>query len=86
MVSVAELNRWLGEKAEEMGAYVLSETTGNKLLIEDGKVVEHGPTDQVFNHATDAYTRLLLESIPGKRRGPTGRAERRADYAEPVRD
>ena len=39
VVSVAELNRWLGEKAEEMGAYVLSETTGNKLLVEDGKVV-----------------------------------------------
>ena len=28
VVSVAELNRWLGEKAEEMGAYVLSETVG----------------------------------------------------------
>ena len=39
VVSVAELNRWLGEKAEEMGAYVLSETVGAKLLVEDGKVV-----------------------------------------------
>ena len=28
VVSVAELNRWLGEKAEEAGAYVLSETVG----------------------------------------------------------
>ena len=37
VVSVAELNRWLGEKAEEMGAYVLSETTGHKLLVEDGQ-------------------------------------------------
>ena len=33
VVSVAELNRWLGEKAEEMGAYVLSETVGAKLLV-----------------------------------------------------
>src|SRR5919106_2853460 len=35
VVSVAELNRWLGERAEEAGAYVLSETTANKLLVED---------------------------------------------------
>ena len=39
VVSVAELNRWLGEKAEEAGAYVLSETVGAKLLVEDGAVV-----------------------------------------------
>ena len=28
VVSVAELNRWLGERAEEAGAYILSETVG----------------------------------------------------------
>src|SRR5215216_7728176 len=39
VVSVAELNRWLGEKAEEAGAYILSETVGAKLLVEDGNVV-----------------------------------------------
>src|SRR3954463_14099024 len=39
VVSVAELNRWPGAKAEEMGAYVLSETSGQKLLVDDGKVV-----------------------------------------------
>src|SRR3954467_7477007 len=39
VVSVAEFNRWLGEKAEEMGAYILAETTGHKLLVEDDKVV-----------------------------------------------
>ena len=39
VVSVAELNRWLGERAEEAGAYVLSETAGAKLLVEDGPVV-----------------------------------------------
>ena len=39
VVSVAELNRWLGEKAEEAGAYILSETVGAKLLVEDGTVV-----------------------------------------------
>ena len=39
VVSVAELNRWLSEKAEEAGAYILTETTGHKLLVEDDKVV-----------------------------------------------
>jgi electron-transferring-flavoprotein dehydrogenase len=39
VVSVAELNRWLAEKAEEAGAYILSETSGYKLLVEDGAVV-----------------------------------------------
>src|SRR3954449_4265414 len=39
VISVAELNRWLGEKAEEAGAYVLAETVGAKLLVEDDKVV-----------------------------------------------
>jgi electron-transferring-flavoprotein dehydrogenase len=39
VVSVAELNRWLSDKAEEAGAYILTETTGNKLLVEDDLVV-----------------------------------------------
>src|ERR671922_980008 len=39
IVSLAELNRWLGERAEEAGAYVLSETVAAKLLVEDDTVV-----------------------------------------------
>jgi electron-transferring-flavoprotein dehydrogenase len=35
VVSVAELTRWLSEKAEEAGAYILTETTGHKLLVEE---------------------------------------------------
>ena len=38
VVSVAELNRWLSDKAEEAGAFILTETTGHKLLVEDGVV------------------------------------------------
>ena len=34
VVALAELNRWLAEKAEEAGAYLLTETTGNKLLVD----------------------------------------------------
>ncbi|HVS29441.1 MAG TPA: electron-transfer flavoprotein:ubiquinone oxidoreductase [Solirubrobacteraceae bacterium] len=38
IVSVAQLTRWLAERAEEGGAYILSETAAAKLLIEDGAV------------------------------------------------
>jgi electron-transferring-flavoprotein dehydrogenase len=38
VVSVAELSRWLAGKAEEAGAYLLTETAAAKLLVEDGVV------------------------------------------------
>src|SRR3954451_6468287 len=39
VVSVAELSRWLAEKAEEAGAYLLTETAASKLLVEGGVTV-----------------------------------------------
>src|SRR3954449_8658997 len=39
VTSVAQLGRFLGEKAEELGVYILPETSGYKLLEEDEKVV-----------------------------------------------
>jgi electron-transferring-flavoprotein dehydrogenase len=39
VTSIAQLGRWLSEKAEEAGVYVLGETAAAKLLVEDGKVV-----------------------------------------------
>jgi electron-transferring-flavoprotein dehydrogenase len=38
IVSVAELSRWMAERAEEAGAYILTETSAAKLLVEDGTV------------------------------------------------
>jgi electron-transferring-flavoprotein dehydrogenase len=38
MVSVAELSRWLASKAEEAGAYILTETSAQQLLVEEGVV------------------------------------------------
>jgi electron-transferring-flavoprotein dehydrogenase len=35
VTSVAKLSRFLGEQAEELGAYLLTETSADKLLIED---------------------------------------------------
>src|ERR687896_1619758 len=39
VTSVAQLGRWLSEQTEEAGVYILGETTGHKLLVEDGTVV-----------------------------------------------
>jgi electron-transferring-flavoprotein dehydrogenase len=39
VTSVAQLGRWLGEKAEEGGVYVLGETAAATLLVEDGRAV-----------------------------------------------
>jgi electron-transferring-flavoprotein dehydrogenase len=39
VTSIAQLGRWLAEKAEEAGVYVLGETAAAKLLVEDGRVV-----------------------------------------------
>ncbi|MGI8596149.1 MAG: 4Fe-4S dicluster domain-containing protein [Thermoleophilaceae bacterium] len=38
VVSVAELGRWLAERAEEAGVYVLPETAATRLLVDDGVV------------------------------------------------
>jgi electron-transferring-flavoprotein dehydrogenase len=38
VTSIAQLGRFLGEKAEEAGVYILPETAAYKLLVEDGVV------------------------------------------------
>src|SRR3954453_18496737 len=39
VTSIAQLGRWLSEKAEEAGVYILGETAADKLLVEEGQVV-----------------------------------------------
>jgi electron-transferring-flavoprotein dehydrogenase len=39
VTSIAQLGRWLAEKAEAAGVYILGETAATKLLVEDGQVV-----------------------------------------------
>jgi electron-transferring-flavoprotein dehydrogenase len=39
VTSVAQLGRWMAQQAEEAGVYILSETSGHKLLVDDGRVV-----------------------------------------------
>ena len=39
VTSIAQLGRWLSEKAEEAGVYILGETAATRLLVEGGQVV-----------------------------------------------
>jgi electron-transferring-flavoprotein dehydrogenase len=39
VVSLSQLGRWLGARAEEGGATILPETVGDKLLVSDGRVL-----------------------------------------------
>jgi ABC-type glutathione transport system ATPase component len=43
---------------------VVRHMTDRVLVMQHGRVVEDGPTREVFRAPRDAYTRLLLESIP----------------------
>jgi electron-transferring-flavoprotein dehydrogenase len=39
VVSIAQLGRWLAERAEEAGVYILGETAASRLLVQNGRVV-----------------------------------------------
>ena len=43
---------------------VVRHMTDRVLIMQQGRIVEEGPTRQVFTHPRHAYTRLLLDSIP----------------------
>jgi peptide/nickel transport system ATP-binding protein len=38
----------------------------NTVVMENGKIVEAGDTETVFNNPIQAYTKNLLDAIPGR--------------------
>ena len=44
------------------------------IVLHQGRVVEHGPTDDVFNRPQHAYTQRLLAAVPGREIGSTSTA------------
>jgi peptide/nickel transport system ATP-binding protein len=40
------------------------------VVMHDGRVVERGPTERLFNAPQHSYTRTLLDAIPGRSHSP----------------
>jgi len=45
---------------------VIRHLSNRILVMQDGLLVEEGPANEVFNHPRHAYTRKLIDAIPGK--------------------
>ncbi len=72
----AQILDLLGELQAELGlAYLLvshdlavvASVAHHVLVLRDGKVVEQGATDEVFNSPQAAYTQELLAAVPGQK-------------------
>jgi peptide/nickel transport system ATP-binding protein len=44
---------------------VIRHSTDRVLVLKDGRVVEEGPTEDVFSDPQAEYTKLLLSAVPG---------------------
>jgi peptide/nickel transport system ATP-binding protein len=64
----------LGELRRELGSTLLfvthdlaiaKEIAGRVVVLQDGRVVEDGPTDAVFDDPQHDYTKRLLRAVPG---------------------
>ena len=47
-------------------SHVIRAVCDRVLVMKNGGIIEEGSTDEVFNSPVDSYTKLLLESRPGK--------------------
>ena len=72
----AQILRLLGELQRNLGlTYVLvshdlavvAQLAHHIAVLKDGAVVEQGPATQVLRHPREAYTRELLDAVPGRR-------------------
>ena len=46
---------------------IAAEIADRVIVLQRGRIVEEGPTAEVFRHPREAYTRELLDAIPGRR-------------------
>jgi electron-transferring-flavoprotein dehydrogenase len=95
MVSVAELSRWLADKAEEAGAYILTETSAQQLLVAEGAVrgIRSGDKGRGkdgeplgnFEPGSDVVAKatVLAEGTWGHLTGPAIREFELAEHREP---
>ncbi|HEX3874598.1 MAG TPA: NAD(P)/FAD-dependent oxidoreductase, partial [Solirubrobacteraceae bacterium] len=95
IVSVSELCRWMADRAEEAGAYVLTETAASQLLVTDGVVRgirsgdkgrgRDGEPQRNFEPGSDVTARatVLAEGGWGHLTGAAIRHFGLAEHAEP---
>jgi len=95
VVSIAELSRWLASRAEEAGAYLLTETAATQLLVADGVVRgvrsgdkgrgRNGEELSNFEPGSDvsAQATVLAEGVWGHLTGAAIREFRLAEGREP---
>ncbi|MBF9010113.1 hypothetical protein [Corynebacterium phoceense] len=43
----------------------MRQTADDVVVMEKGRLVEHGRVDDLFDHPKEAYTKNLIESVPG---------------------
>ena len=63
---------------------VVAEIADEVLVMYHGKVVEHGPVDQIFHAPREDYTKMLIGSVRQLEEKSAIRAGRTAPLAEPV--
>jgi electron-transferring-flavoprotein dehydrogenase len=96
VVSVAELCRWMAARAEEAGAFLLTETSASQLLVDDGGVVlgvrsgdkgrgRDGQPLRNFEPGADvtAQATVLAEGVWGHLTGAAIKRFALAQHAEP---
>ena len=68
VASVSQLGRWLAEQAEEGGATILPETSGEKLLVTDGRVRGVRTGDRGRGSRRRAAREVRARQRPARRR------------------